>query len=157
MASAASKCWRAARRSRWSTAWTPRWMWSWIVWAEAGTTAQTARTNARAVRRIENSRSWGSNCVEGNPIMVIPSLIERKRDGGTLTPAEWKALVDAYTAGSVPDYQMSALLMAVVWRGAAPPQPAPPPPPLPYSSGPPQLYRVGPPRGGQRPPRPAGG
>jgi pyrimidine-nucleoside phosphorylase len=52
--------------------------------------------------------------------MVIPSLIERKRDGGTLTPAEWKALVDGYTAGSVPDYQMSALLMAVVWRGLAP-------------------------------------
>lgn len=52
--------------------------------------------------------------------MVIPSLIERKRDGGTLTPAEWKALVDAYTAGTVPDYQMSALLMAVVWRGLAP-------------------------------------
>jgi pyrimidine-nucleoside phosphorylase len=52
--------------------------------------------------------------------MVIPSLIERKRDGGTLTPAEWKALVHAYTKGDVPDYQMSALLMAVVWRGLAP-------------------------------------
>jgi len=51
--------------------------------------------------------------------MVIPSLIERKRDGGTLTPAEWRALVEAYTAGNVPDYQMSALLMAVVWRGLA--------------------------------------
>ncbi len=52
--------------------------------------------------------------------MVIPSLIERKRDGGTLTPAEWRSLVEAYTAGTVPDYQMSALLMAVVWRGLAP-------------------------------------
>ena len=52
--------------------------------------------------------------------MVIPSLIERKRDGGKLTPAEWKALVEGYTAGTVPDYQMSALLMAVVWRGLAP-------------------------------------
>ena len=52
--------------------------------------------------------------------MVIPSLIERKRDGGTLSPAEWKALVEGYTAGSVPDFQMSALLMAVVWRGLAP-------------------------------------
>ena len=52
--------------------------------------------------------------------MVIPSLIERKRDGGTLTPVEWRSLVEAYTAGNVPDYQMSALLMAVVWRGLAP-------------------------------------
>ena len=52
--------------------------------------------------------------------MVIPSLIERKRDGGTLAPAEWRSLVEAYTAGNVPDYQMSALLMAVVWRGLAP-------------------------------------
>jgi pyrimidine-nucleoside phosphorylase len=52
--------------------------------------------------------------------MVIPSLIERKRDGGTLTPDEWRSLIEAYTAGEVPDYQMSALLMAVVWRGLAP-------------------------------------
>ncbi|HVX88740.1 MAG TPA: thymidine phosphorylase, partial [Gemmatimonadales bacterium] len=52
--------------------------------------------------------------------MVIPSLIERKRDGGELTPDEWQALVRAYTAGQVPDYQMSALLMAVVWRGLVP-------------------------------------
>jgi pyrimidine-nucleoside phosphorylase len=52
--------------------------------------------------------------------MVIPSLIERKRDGGSLTPDEWKGLIEAYTAGRVPDYQMSALLMAVVWRGLAP-------------------------------------
>src|SRR5690348_10432504 len=139
MARAASKCWRAARRSRWSTAWTPRWIWSWIAWAEAGATAQAARTNARAVRRIENSRSWGSNCAEGNALMVIPSLIERKRDGETLTPAEWKGLVDAYTAGNVPDYQMSALLMAVVWRGVGPAEPSPPPAPAPYSRPPPTL------------------
>ena len=52
--------------------------------------------------------------------MVIPSLIERKRDGGTLTPGEWQGVIEGYTAGRVPDYQMSALLMAVVWRGLAP-------------------------------------
>jgi pyrimidine-nucleoside phosphorylase len=49
--------------------------------------------------------------------MVIPSLIQHKRDGGALQPAEWTALIESYTAGRVPDYQMSALLMAVVWRG----------------------------------------
>jgi pyrimidine-nucleoside phosphorylase len=52
--------------------------------------------------------------------MVIPSLIQHKRDGGALQPAEWAALIEAYTAGRVPDYQMSALLMAVVWRGLTP-------------------------------------
>jgi pyrimidine-nucleoside phosphorylase len=49
--------------------------------------------------------------------MVIPTLIQHKRDGKALRPAEWKDLIAAYTAGRVPDYQMSALLMAVVWRG----------------------------------------
>src|SRR5438094_4981610 len=49
--------------------------------------------------------------------MLVVPLIERKRDGGTLTPEEWSALVAAYTADRIPDYQMSALLMAVVLRG----------------------------------------
>jgi pyrimidine-nucleoside phosphorylase len=52
--------------------------------------------------------------------MVIPSLIQHKRDGNSLEPAEWTGLIEAYTAGRVPDYQMSALLMAVVWRGMSP-------------------------------------
>jgi pyrimidine-nucleoside phosphorylase len=52
--------------------------------------------------------------------MVIPSLIQHKRDGHALRPAQWKELINDYTAGQVPDYQMSALLMAVVWRGLAP-------------------------------------
>jgi pyrimidine-nucleoside phosphorylase len=49
--------------------------------------------------------------------MVIPSLIQHKRDGHALQPGEWRELIGEYTAGRVPDYQMSALLMAVVWRG----------------------------------------
>jgi pyrimidine-nucleoside phosphorylase len=49
--------------------------------------------------------------------MLIVPLIERKRDGGALTPEEWSALVAAYTVGRIPDYQMSALLMAVLLRG----------------------------------------
>jgi pyrimidine-nucleoside phosphorylase len=51
--------------------------------------------------------------------MIVVPLIERKRDGGTLTAEEWSALVAAYTAGDIPDYQMSALLMAVLLRGLA--------------------------------------
>ncbi|MFL5401990.1 MAG: thymidine phosphorylase [Gemmatimonadales bacterium] len=49
--------------------------------------------------------------------MVIPTLIQHKRDGRPLRPADWTELIGEYTAGRVPDYQMSALLMAVVWRG----------------------------------------
>lgn len=52
-------------------------------------------------------------------MLPIPRLIERKRDGLALEPAEWRALVEGYVEGSVPDYQMSALAMAVVWRGLA--------------------------------------
>jgi len=49
--------------------------------------------------------------------MVIAPLIERKRDGGALLPDEWRALIRAYVQDEVPDYQMAALAMAIVWRG----------------------------------------
>ena len=49
--------------------------------------------------------------------MHIPSLIEKKRDGGKLSADEIAALVDGYVDGSVPDYQMAALAMAVFFRG----------------------------------------
>ncbi|MBK6778379.1 MAG: thymidine phosphorylase [Gemmatimonadetes bacterium] len=52
--------------------------------------------------------------------MLVQSLIERKRDGGALSPAEWDALLAGYLADQVPDYQMAALLMAIVWRGLTP-------------------------------------
>jgi thymidine phosphorylase len=44
-------------------------------------------------------------------------LIRTKRDGGTLGPAEIDWLIAAYTSGAIADEQMSALLMAIVWRG----------------------------------------
>ena len=49
--------------------------------------------------------------------MIVPRLIERKRDGGGLEAAEIRELVMEYAAGNVPDYQMSALLMAIYFRG----------------------------------------
>ena len=49
--------------------------------------------------------------------MVIPPLIEHKRDGHALEASQWSELIAEYTADRVPDYQMAALLMAVVWRG----------------------------------------
>ena len=41
----------------------------------------------------------------------------QKRDGGEHTNDEIAFLVNRYTRGGIPDYQMSAWLMAVVWRG----------------------------------------
>src|SRR5690349_893798 len=52
--------------------------------------------------------------------MVIPALIEHKRDGGALSAEQWSGLIRAYVAGQVPDYQMSALLMAIYFRGLEP-------------------------------------
>jgi pyrimidine-nucleoside phosphorylase len=49
--------------------------------------------------------------------MIVPRLIERKRDGGRLEPVEIRELVLAYAEGRVPDYQMAAFLMAVYFRG----------------------------------------
>lgn len=48
-----------------------------------------------------------------NPV----DLITCKRDGGSLTPAQLHQLIGAYTADEVPDYQMSAFLMAAFLRG----------------------------------------
>lgn len=49
--------------------------------------------------------------------IVVPRLIERKRDGHELTAGEWQALIDGYVADRIPDYQVAALAMAVVFRG----------------------------------------
>jgi pyrimidine-nucleoside phosphorylase len=49
--------------------------------------------------------------------MLALRLIERKRDCGRIAPEEWDALLQAYLRGAVPDYQMSALLMATFLRG----------------------------------------
>ena len=49
--------------------------------------------------------------------MRAVDLIMKKRDAGTLAPEEIDFLVQGFSRGDIPDYQMSALLMAVVLRG----------------------------------------
>lgn len=49
--------------------------------------------------------------------MHVPSWIEKKRDGGTLSDAEIRYLIASFTSGEMPDYQMSALAMAIYFRG----------------------------------------
>ncbi|MCB0879706.1 MAG: thymidine phosphorylase [Thermoleophilia bacterium] len=45
------------------------------------------------------------------------AAIVTKRDGGELSDAQIDAFIAGYVDGSIPDYQASALLMAIVWRG----------------------------------------
>src|ERR1051326_7819231 len=49
--------------------------------------------------------------------MRTVDLIHRKRDGEELSPDEIKYFVDGYTRGEIPDYQISAFLMAVFFSG----------------------------------------
>ncbi len=49
-------------------------------------------------------------------------IIEKKRDGQLLDPAELVTFLDGYLAGRVEEYQMSAFLMAVVFQGLTPPE-----------------------------------
>lgn len=49
--------------------------------------------------------------------MRMVDLIEKKRDGGALTTAEIRWFIEEYTANRLPDYQASALLMAIYFKG----------------------------------------
>jgi pyrimidine-nucleoside phosphorylase len=49
--------------------------------------------------------------------MHVTDLIRRKRDGGELQRSEIEFLINGYTRDAIPDYQMSAWLMAVLIRG----------------------------------------
>ena len=49
--------------------------------------------------------------------MRVADLIRQKRDGGEITPEQINFLIEGYTSGQIPDYQVSALLMAILWRG----------------------------------------
>ncbi|WP_066312659.1 pyrimidine-nucleoside phosphorylase [Bacillus sp. FJAT-29814] len=49
--------------------------------------------------------------------MRMVDLIEKKRDGHELTTEEINYIIKGYTEGSIPDYQVSAFTMAVVFRG----------------------------------------
>ena len=49
--------------------------------------------------------------------MRTVDLIQRKRGGEELAPEEIEFLVNGYTNGEIPDYQMSSFLMAVYFSG----------------------------------------
>ena len=49
--------------------------------------------------------------------MRMYDLITKKKHGGTLTAEELRCMVEGYVAGEIPDYQMSAMLMAIWFSG----------------------------------------
>ena len=52
--------------------------------------------------------------------MIPQWVIEKKRDGGTLDEAEIRDFMAGFTEGTIPDYQMAALAMAIYFRGMTP-------------------------------------
>ncbi|RYD37896.1 MAG: thymidine phosphorylase, partial [Verrucomicrobiaceae bacterium] len=52
--------------------------------------------------------------------MHVPTLIARKREGEELSGREIARLVEGFTSGEIPDYQMSAFAMAVFFKGMTP-------------------------------------
>lgn len=52
--------------------------------------------------------------------MRTVDLITKKRDGGELTESEINELIRGYTDGTIPDYQMAAMAMAIFFRGMTP-------------------------------------
>ena len=50
--------------------------------------------------------------------MRMYDLIAKKRNGETLTEGEIRSMIDGYVRGEIPDYQMSAMLMAIYFKGA---------------------------------------
>lgn len=49
--------------------------------------------------------------------MRPPEIIQRKRDGLTLSEAHIRAFLAGYTSGDIPDYQMAAMAMAIYFQG----------------------------------------
>ena len=49
--------------------------------------------------------------------MDIISIIEKKKHGEELTKEEIEFWIEGYTKGDIPDYQVSALLMAIRLKG----------------------------------------
>ena len=49
--------------------------------------------------------------------MLMPELIKKKRDGQELSKEEIYSVINGCTTGEIPDYQLSALMMAIYFSG----------------------------------------
>lgn len=52
--------------------------------------------------------------------LPVTAWIARKRDGGELDDQAIRAIIGGASTGRIPEYQLAALLMAIVWRGLSP-------------------------------------
>ena len=52
--------------------------------------------------------------------MRMYDLILKKKQGGELSTDEIRYMIEGFTEGSIPDYQMSAMTMAICFRGMTP-------------------------------------
>ena len=50
-------------------------------------------------------------------MMNMVDIIQKKKDGTELSAEEIKWFIDGYVGGEIPDYQISALLMAICFKG----------------------------------------
>src|SRR3712207_1085010 len=65
-------------------------------------------------RTVGNPSGMGARLHAGNAVL---DAIETKKLGGELSEETIGAVVEGYTVGEIPDYQMAALLMAIFIRG----------------------------------------
>ncbi len=63
------------------------------------------------------TQTFGPGAAGRARTLRLVDVIRKKRDGGELSAEEINYLVSAYTQGAIPDYQVSAWLMAVVLKG----------------------------------------
>jgi pyrimidine-nucleoside phosphorylase len=88
----------------------------------AGRSATTGKSAARQRRRVSMEAESTLEAPAGDmPRLSMPltlvELISRTRDGLALAPEDVRRMVAAYMRGELADYQMSAWLMAVYFRG----------------------------------------
>ena len=62
-------------------------------------------------KRLKTDKNIGGTC------MRMYDLIMKKRNGQILSRDEIDFMVQGYTTGTIPDYQMSAMMMAIYFRG----------------------------------------
>ena len=69
---------------------------------------------------MKTTTTLRSRTFRSSTFRSTPELIAHKRGGGELTPKEIEHLIAGFVKGDVADYQMSALAMAIFFRGMSP-------------------------------------
>ena len=82
---------------------------------------QTVTHLVRIIKMVMNIWWFVNKCKIltrlGRKTMRMYDLIMKKRNGGTLSKEEIEFMVSEYTKGTIPDYQMSAMMMAIYFVG----------------------------------------